>query len=399
MKVHPAAALFPMLDDDELQALADDIATNGLRHPVIVDCNRVLLDGRNRLAACELAGVEPQSTVYVGSDPIGLIVSENVKRRHLNAGQLAFLAIEVLPLYEAQAAKRRAHGTTAPGRTLVAGLPQGLEPKARDRAAKATGASGRNVQHAKALAAKAPDLADAVKAGAATINDAASELRKRDAKARAEQRQTVWDAAANRVGSRVDVRHGDFREVLADLEPGSVDAIVTDPPYPDDALPLWSDLAEFAAKVLRPGAPMFAWSGQYRLPEVLARITEHLDYQWTINLALPGVNGRFRATHMVQTWKPIIVATVGPWGPHAWHPDQVTSPAKDQALYEWQQHGQPAADLIARYVPEGGLVVDPFAGVGTFGIAAVSSGRRFIGAELDDERHRTAQGRVAEALP
>lgn len=224
------------------------------------------------------------------------------------------------------------------------------------------------------------------------------EARAADAKRRYLIRQAEWDDDANTVGDRFDVRRGDFRDVLADLEPGSVDAIVTDPPYPDEFLPLWADLAELAAKVLRPGAPLIAWSGQYRLREVLNMLAGPLTYQWTLKLDLPGVNARFRHTNMIQTWKPIIVCSAGTWGPHDWFRDAVVSPMKDQPLYEWQQHPDPAVELIARYVPAGGLVVDPFTGVGSFGAAAVSTGRRFIGAEVDEERHRIARHRIAEAV-
>jgi ParB-like chromosome segregation protein Spo0J len=49
--VHPVANLFPMLPDDELQELADDIRANGLQHPIVLDKDGVLIDGRNRWAA------------------------------------------------------------------------------------------------------------------------------------------------------------------------------------------------------------------------------------------------------------------------------------------------------------------------------------------------------------
>jgi ParB-like chromosome segregation protein Spo0J len=60
LAVHPVAALFPMLADDELEELAADIKARGLRLPIIRDKEgKTLIDGRNRLVACEKAGVQP----------------------------------------------------------------------------------------------------------------------------------------------------------------------------------------------------------------------------------------------------------------------------------------------------------------------------------------------------
>lgn len=65
--VHPAAAIFPMLPDDELQALADDIKEHGLRQPIVLaHPDREILDGRNRLAACRIAGVRAKYEVFKG---------------------------------------------------------------------------------------------------------------------------------------------------------------------------------------------------------------------------------------------------------------------------------------------------------------------------------------------
>lgn len=58
--------------------------------------------------------------------------------------------------------------------------------------------------------------------------------------------------------------------------------------------------------------------------------------------------------------------------------------------------------LIERLIPlvtqEGALVVDPFMGSGTTGIACINTGRRFIGMELDDEYFGMARGRIESAI-
>jgi hypothetical protein len=74
LKVHPAADLFPLMSEVELQELADDIKENGLKNPIVLAHSRILnesgertdfythtlVDGRNRLDALALLGwLEP----------------------------------------------------------------------------------------------------------------------------------------------------------------------------------------------------------------------------------------------------------------------------------------------------------------------------------------------------
>jgi ParB/RepB/Spo0J family partition protein len=92
---HPAADVFPMLPDDELDDLATDIKANGLLMPLLVgrvDGQAVLVDGRNRREACRRAGITPSYTLLTdGEDLPARILSENVYRRHLTQGQKAIV--------------------------------------------------------------------------------------------------------------------------------------------------------------------------------------------------------------------------------------------------------------------------------------------------------------------
>lgn len=87
-EIHPFADRFPMLPADELRALADDIKANGLRQPLLLTPDGALVDGRNRLAACAMAGVTPRFET-TEADPYVVIVSANVERRHLKRYQQA----------------------------------------------------------------------------------------------------------------------------------------------------------------------------------------------------------------------------------------------------------------------------------------------------------------------
>lgn len=83
-----------MLSYTEMEALAADISANGLRQP-IVTWRGMIVDGRNRLAACEIAGVEPAyaEMEFTGDrDVVAYVISTNMTRRHLTVSQRAHAA-------------------------------------------------------------------------------------------------------------------------------------------------------------------------------------------------------------------------------------------------------------------------------------------------------------------
>jgi len=99
-EVHPYAEAFVLMTDEDLQALADDIKENGLLNPIIVDQDDRLIDGRNREAACKLAGVKPKYLVreFANDDEVAsFILSQNQHRRHITKGQLAMGVAFIYP--------------------------------------------------------------------------------------------------------------------------------------------------------------------------------------------------------------------------------------------------------------------------------------------------------------
>ena len=56
--VHPLAALFPVLEADDLKSLSEHIKENGLQVPVVIDKDGMLIDGRMRLRPSRHAPTE-----------------------------------------------------------------------------------------------------------------------------------------------------------------------------------------------------------------------------------------------------------------------------------------------------------------------------------------------------
>jgi hypothetical protein len=74
-----------MLAPDRTEQLADDIRAHGLLEPITL-LGGTILDGRNRYAACRMAGVEPRFEAYTGSTPYSWVASKNSQRRDLTEG-------------------------------------------------------------------------------------------------------------------------------------------------------------------------------------------------------------------------------------------------------------------------------------------------------------------------
>lgn len=104
----------------------------------------MVLDGRNRFAACKLAKVTPSFVTYEGEDPEGYALTVNVARRNLSKGQVAMVAAQ------ARLVSNRSTGDLAQG----------------------SGVSKARVVQASVVLTYAPDLADAVVAGADSLDAA-----------------------------------------------------------------------------------------------------------------------------------------------------------------------------------------------------------------------------------
>lgn len=93
---HPYADKFPMLPEGELQELAESIRENGLRHPVVITADGLILDGRNRAAACRLIGITPETVIYEGDDLAEYVIDSNITRRNMSTGARAMATALVL---------------------------------------------------------------------------------------------------------------------------------------------------------------------------------------------------------------------------------------------------------------------------------------------------------------
>ena len=196
--------------------------------------------------------------------------------------------------------------------------------------------------------------------------------------------------------------HGDCREVLPLIAPGSVDLVLTDPPYGmdyqsawrigwqrkekiqgDDAFPMW--LFDF-----KPSVAMFVccrWDNLFDMPRPksfivwdkcrhgMGDLQHEFGRQWEAIAFYPGPSHRF-------TRRPIDLIRV-PCIP----PDKLLHPNE-----------KPAAIFKPIIESHAGLILDPFAGSGTTLRAAKDLGRRCIGIEIEEKYCDIAANRLRQEV-
>jgi hypothetical protein len=186
VEAHPAANLFPMLSEDARRALADDIAVNGQREPIVLWEGQIL-DGRNRLAACDLAGVVPVFKALAHCpDPVAYVLSANLHRRHLTDDDRAFCAARMKGHYMEKAKANHVEASKTGGKKAGRGRAIGVKSPDLtpigggywyDLAAADWHTSASAVQRADAILSQSdalPELVDAVKAGTVTLSGGAT---------------------------------------------------------------------------------------------------------------------------------------------------------------------------------------------------------------------------------
>jgi ParB-like chromosome segregation protein Spo0J len=408
--------LFDLLEPDEYDSLKADIAKRGVLVPIEFDEAGNILDGHHRHRICGELGIRDYPRVvrsFASEDEKEEhVVTLNVRRRHLNSEQKRKWA-EWFVKRHPERSDRQIASDVGLSHPTIAKVREDLQesgdverittridstgrrqPATKPKPPPSVFANSDNQQRRGqealvSLGGQAPSKMLDVKRAERIAREKAAEERRAQP---VESVTTVGD---------VDIRHGDFREVLDSIEPRSVDAIITDPPYPQEYWPLYGDLGVLAARVLKPNGVLAVMIGTRleMLDNVDGQIGRHMRRRHRGIYLTPGQRWRDQVEHVATGYKPILIYAHPDADDVRWINDDVFTSSgtreADQRFHHWGQSEAGFADLIRGLTEPGQLVVDPFLGGGTTAVVCRDLGRRFIGCDIDAAHVATSRERVA----
>lgn len=447
MEFHEIANIFPMLESAELQSLAEDIRINGLKTPILL-FDGAILDGRNRYKACEIAGITPQFETFQGDKAAALshVWSLNFQRRHLNSSQAAIadakrkqLDDQYRQLLEELAnAKRARPNAGRPENNSV----QKIEPNylkdntalTDHKRAKSAGTNRTYVKHAdKLVESGREDLISAIEKGQMTISQAQvvikkeEKLKELEEAAQKAQEEALAEDSPQWSILNVDVYKG-LDSIAADWPKARL--IFADPPYnigidygngvkadllkPDRYMAWVNGWITRAIDCLTPDGSLWVMIGDEYAAEygVLLKSKGLTIRNWIKWYETFGANC---ANKFNRTSRHIFYCVRDP-NNFVFNSDPVSRPSDRQTKYNDKRANQAGKiwddvwmiprltqscneripqfptqlplDLVSAIVEcasmPGDLVVDPFNGSGTTGAASLTSGRKYIGIELNE---------------
>jgi site-specific DNA-methyltransferase (adenine-specific) len=410
-----------------LAQLEENIVRHGCQSPLIVWTETgILLDGHNRYAICTRLGL-PFAVEHIElgnqDEALAWIEENQLGRRNLTPDQFAYFIGRKYERLRKQGARTDLTCDQNDQKLATAeqiGQEHGIGPATVRRAADyannvdaiadALGDVARSEILAGQVDATRADIAAAAelltKAGKLVFNSTDEAIRAgrkfRDIKAREfhHQREAINAEKAKAVpavSDRYRLVHGSV-ELLLEEPACSVDIVITDPPYPQEYLPLFADLARGAAHVLKPGGLLLCMSGQSWLPLVFSQLEgKGLSYLWTLAYLTGGPAVKIFPRGARPFWKPILVYSKGPYQGEG-YADVIRSEVDERLFHHWGQSESGMHGLMSRFVTCGQVVVDPFLGGGTTAVLALALGATFLGFDVDATAINATKARIGADL-
>jgi len=388
--------LIPALTKEEFQQLEQNCLKDGIRD-AIVTWNGFIIDGHNRYEIAQRNNLEfrTEEKYFESEDDVKeWMILHQFGRRNLSNYQRSILALQLEDVFKEKAKEKEFERKTTFQKSEKSNLPTINTVK---NISDIANVSHDTIAKVKVIEAKAPiEVKEKLATGEISINQVYQEIKKEEKKDAKEEERRILAEEGSKKEIEIDFRLGDFEEVLSNIPDGSVDCIITDPPYPYEFIEVWTKLSRFAKRVLKPNGFCIAYSGQMNLPEVIARMSENLNYYWMFSLIHTGSRQLINGRSLFCGWKPILIFQNGFKKIDKPFDDFIMGAGLEKTHHKWQQAELELNHLINNFTNEGDTIVEPFAGGGTTIIAALKSNRNIIAAEIDETSYNISKQRISE---
>jgi 16S rRNA G966 N2-methylase RsmD len=392
-------ALIPPLSNEEYYQLKDNIEADGLREAIIL-WNGIVIDGHHRKKICDELGIEVRTISKEFEnrwDVLEWVINNQFGRRNLTTFQKAELALKYEPIIAARAKENQGMRTDIPQNSAKSLTPVDTRAELATKA----GISHDTIHKTKIIIEQADEeTKQKLRTGASdmSINKAHKEIkRKEKEKTQEQKREQRIEQNATAKTNKFNLICKDIQDITSD-EIGHIDMIITDPPYPEDYLYLYPILGRKAFELLPEGGSLIVMIGQSYLPTIITALSEHLTFQWILSYLTPGGQSVQLWQRKVNTfWKPLLWFTKGDYK-GKWIGDVAkdTVNDNDKDWHHWGQSVSGMVDIVNRFVEPGQIILDPFCGAGTTGIATIKSGCNFIGVDNDKDQIKISASRLGE---
>lgn len=202
------------------------------------------------------------------------------------------------------------------------------------------------------------------------------------------------------------IYHGDCREILPALEAGSVDAVVTDPPFgigfkygdktevtsdPESYWQWLKPMHDECWRILRDGGFSAWWQAQLNFRHFWTWFGDDIHIYAScksfVQMRKTPIN--YGYDPVVMTYKPGDV--LKPKNPPrsidyfvANSAAKISDPTRIEKGHPCPRQIDAVEEIVRNFTLPGGIVLDPFLGSGTTGVACLRTDRRLIGIEAEE---------------
>ena len=234
--------------------------------------------------------------------------------------------------------------------------------------------------------------------------------------------------------AKIELIQGNCLEVMKDIPDGSIDMILTDPPYGTTACK-WDSVIPFEPmwerinKLIKPNGAVVLFGSQPFTSALVMSNVKMFKYEWVWNKSLAG-NGILAKKQPLKIHENVVVFNSNIYIPEMrkgkarWKggiKDKHGTFSNAEAPKVWSDEYYPTSIidisgagmrsgrvhptqkpvalmeyLVKTYTNEGETVLDFTMGSGSTGVACVNTNRNFIGIELDSEYFNIAKERIGD---